>query len=213
MKAFWALACLLSASLPLAAQAGAAPQTTTDPLGFSYTLPADWDVVRGALTLPGLKTGAQQNATEDVKKGVACVEIAFTARHGNPASVVVVVELPFACFGQSIGEKDLPGFAQGAAEGIKQNFDVSDPATADYKLGTHHLWIERGKGTPKGHPEAAPYSVEITCAALEKGAVCWMGMIADDAALKTFEGSNVTLDHDPPAPLVPDAVFAKKTAP
>jgi hypothetical protein len=205
MMAFWVLACLFFASLELAAQTPeGAPQAITDPLGFSYTLPADWDVVRAAPTLPDIKTQAEQNAaSDDEKKGLACVAIAATARHGTPASVVVIVELPFACFGQSLGEKDLPGFAQGAAEGVKQSFDVSDPVTTDYKLGTHSLWIERAKGTPKGHPEAAPYSVEIACTVLKKAAVCWMGMIASDTAQKVFEGGMVTLENDPPTALVP----------
>jgi hypothetical protein len=175
-------------------------------------LPSDWEVVNANPTLSGVKEQAQQNATtEDEKKGVACVQIALTARGGSPSSVLVVVELPFACFGQTMSSKDLPGFAQGASEGIKQSFDISDPVYGDYTLGSHGMWIERAKGSPKGHPEA-PYTVEIACTLLKKGAVCWMALAASDAALKIIEGGTVALEGERPTALVPATAFEKKPA-
>jgi hypothetical protein len=163
-------------------------------------------------TLAGVKEQAQQNAaSDDEKKGVACVQIAFTARHGDPTSVLVVVELPFACFGQSMTQKDLPGFAQGASEGIRQSFDIGEPVYGDYALGSHSMWIERAKGAPKGHPEV-PYTVEVACTLLKRGAVCWMALAAGDEALKVFEGGAVTLEGETPTPLVPASAFEKKPA-
>ena len=197
----------------LAAQTPAAASLAhPSDLGFSYSLPSDWEVVNATPTLSGVKEQAQQNAsTEDEKKGVACVQIALTARHGGPGTVLVIVELPFACFGQTMSARDLPGFAQGASEGIKQSFDVTDPVYGDYTLGSHGMWIERAKGTPKGHPEA-PYTVEIACTLLKKGAVCWMALAASDEALKVVEGGAVALEGDKPASLVPTTVFEKKPA-
>jgi hypothetical protein len=214
MKAQWIGSSLLLCCAVLVAQAPAPkPKAQTNELGFSYSLPSDWEVVNAAPTLSDVKQQAQQNASsDDEKKGVACVQIAFTARHGDPASVIVVVELPFECFGQSMSEKDLPGFAQGAAEGIKQSFDISDPVNNDYKLGTHGMWIERTKGTPKGHPEVPPYTVEIACTLLKKGAVCWMAMAANEDALKTFEDGAVVLEEDRPTALVPAQAFIKNPA-
>lgn len=181
-------------------------------LGFTYSLPTDWEVVNATPTLSGVKEQAQQSAsTGDEKKGVACVQIALTARHGAPASVLVVVELPFACFGQTMSSKDLPGFAQGASEGIKQSFDIAAPVYGDYTLGTHSMWIERAKGTPKGHPEA-PYTVEIACTLLKKGAVCWMALASNDDTLKVIEGGAVALEGESPTALVPAAAFEKKPA-
>jgi len=200
---------LLCAAL-LAGQTPATSEAHASELGFSYSLPSDWDVVNATPTLPGVKEEAQKNASSDEeKKGVACVQIELTARHGTPASVLVIVELPFDCFGQSMTAKDLPGFAQGASEGIKQNFDITDPVYGDYMLGTHSVWIERAKGTPKGHPEA-PYTVEIACTLLKKGAACWMAMAADDDALKVIEAGPVILEGESPAVLVPADAFAKK---
>ena len=200
---------LLCAAL-LAGQTPATSEAHASELGFSYSLPSDWDVVNATPTLPGVKEEAQKNASSDEeKKGVACVQIELTARHGTPASVLVIVELPFDCFGQSMTAKDLPGFAQGASEGIKQNFDITDPVFGDYMLGTHSVWIERAKGTPKGHPEA-PYTVEIACTLLKKGAACWMAMAADDDALKVIEAGPVILEGESPAVLVPADAFAKK---
>ena len=179
-------------------------------LGFSYSLPSNWEVVNSNPTLPEVKKQAQKNAaSDDEKKGVACVQIALTARHGEPASVLVVVELPFDCFGQSMTSKDLPGFAQGASEGIKQSFDIADPVYGGYALGSHSMWIERAKGRPKGHPES-PYTVEIACTLLKKGAVCWMAMAADDDALKVIEGGSVVLESEAPTALVPANAFEKK---
>ncbi len=187
-------------------------QTHTSGLGFTYSLPADWQAVDTSGTLPMVKQQAQQNAaTDEDRKGAACVNVSLTARHGDPASVVVVVELPFDCLGQTATEKDLPGFAQGASEGLKQSFDLFDPSVGTYKLGSHSLWIERSKGTPKGHPELH-YTVEIACSLLKKGAVCWMTIAADDAALKVFESNKVALEGEPAAALVPPEAFDKKTA-
>jgi hypothetical protein len=208
-----ALASCLGATTAIAQAPGGASEAHTSDLGFSYSLPRDWEVVNASSTLPAAKEQAQQNASSDEeKKGVACVQIALTARHGDPASVFVVVELPFACFGQSISTKDLPGFAQGASEGIKQSFDVSDPVYGDYTLGSHSMWIERAKGTPKGHADLS-YTVEIACTLLKKGAVCWMAMAADQDALKIFEQSPVALEDESPAALVPATAFDKKPAP
>ncbi len=203
---------LLSSAAVRSQTPSAAPEAHASDLGFTYSLPSDWVVVNASPTLSGVKEQAQQNAsTEEEKKGVSCVQIALTARHGSPASVLVVVELPFGCFGQSMSTKDLPGFAQGASEGIKQSFDISDPVYGDYSLGSHNMWIERAKGTPKGHPEAS-YTVEITCTLLKKGAVCWMALAAGDDALKVIDEGAVALEGEKPEALVPATAFEKKPA-
>jgi hypothetical protein len=179
-------------------------------LGFSYSVPTDWEVVDAQGTLPKAKADADKNATSDEeKKGLECVQVVFSARRGDPASVLVAVALPFDCFGQQMTEKDLPGFAEGASEGLKQSFDVGDPISGNYTLGSHSMWIERAKGNPKGHPELA-YTVEIACGLVKKAAVCWMAMAADDAALRVFEQGAVTLDGDSAEALVPPNAFEKK---
>jgi hypothetical protein len=200
------LAALLAGGTLAYAQADA----HLSPLGYSYSTPADWEVVDNSATLAGVKQQVQQNATGDVeKRGAACVDLRLTARHGAPPSVIVVVELPFDCLGQTATEKDLPGFAQGAGEGLKQNFDLAEPVDSSYALGTHAMWVERAQGSPKGHPEVR-YTVEIACSLLKKGAVCWMAMAADADALKAFESAPVALEGDSAVPLVPATAFQKK---
>lgn len=207
---------LLVASLPLLGQAPASQpqepvtQTHFSAVGFSYTIPADWQVVDSRPTLPALQDQVTKNAKdEEEKKGIACVQIALTARHGDPASVVVVVALPFECFGKTMSERDLPGFASGASEGLRNTFDISSPQYGAYSLGTHSMWIERAAGSVKDHPEVK-YTVETVCSVLKKGAVCWMAMAADDAGLQTFEHGTVALDGETPIELVPADAFAKK---
>ncbi|HEX4285435.1 MAG TPA: hypothetical protein VHZ28_10085 [Terracidiphilus sp.] len=203
----------LSAAMLPAQTPAANPTSHASDLGYTYTPPKDWDVVNSNATLPAVKEQARQNATSDEeKKGVACVQVSLTARHGEPASVLVIVELPFACFGQSMSPKDLPGFAQGASEGVKQSFDVAEPSYGEYALGGHSMWIERAKATPKGHPEM-PYTVEIACALLKKGAACWMAMAADDDSLKSFEQGQVALEDEAATVLVPASAFDKKPTP
>jgi hypothetical protein len=200
-----------SASLLVQAAApNPTPESHASDLGFSYSIPTDWEVVDTHPMLPAVKQQQSQTATsEDEKKGIECVQIALTARHGTPVSVVVVMELPFACFGQDMTEKDLPGFAQGASEGLKKSFEISDPVYGAYTLGTHNMWIERAKGVVIGHPDAV-YTLEIACSLLKKGAVCWMAMAADNSALKTFENGTVTLDGEAPVALVPTTAFGAK---
>ncbi|HWT67018.1 MAG TPA: hypothetical protein VN151_12960 [Terracidiphilus sp.] len=199
-------ATLLAGSALLTAQT----ETHASPLGYSYAIPADWQVMDMSATAPAAKQQAQQNATDEMeKRGAGCVNLSLTAQHGAPASVVVIVELPFDCLGQTATEKDLPGFGMGASEGMKQNFDLADPVFGTYTLGTHAMWVERAQGSPKGHSEMS-YTVEIACSLLKKAAVCWMAMAADPEALKVFESSAVKLEDDPATALVPATAFEKK---
>jgi hypothetical protein len=187
-----------------------ATQTHTSEVGFSYSLPADWEVVDTKPTLPQVQQEVAKTAkSEDEKKDIVCVQVALTARHGEPASVVVVVALPYDCSGQTMTEKDLPGFGSGAAEGIKNTFNISNPVHGSYSLGTHGFWIERATGVLKDHPEQK-YTVETVCSVLKKAAVCWMAMAADDKALRIFEQGAVGLDGEAPAALVPASAFQKK---
>jgi hypothetical protein len=212
-------ALLLLMSIPLAAQAPAAhtpashapgSKTHSSDFGFSYSIPSDWEVVDSRATVPTVQQKVETEATsEDEKKGAACIRQALTARHGTPASVMVVVALPFDCFGQTMTEKDLSGFAAGASEGLKKTFDISNPVHGVYKMGSHHFWIERATGNLRGHPEVQ-YTVETVCGILKKGAVCWMDMSTDDAALQVFEHGSVTLDGEAPTALVPANAFDKK---
>ncbi len=135
------------------------------------------------------------------------MDVALTAKHANPASVVVVIVLPFACYGQSMTTSDLENFGEGTAEGMKQSFDVAEPEFATYSLDSHAVWIERVKGTPKNHPESQ-FTFEIACTMLEKGAVCWLAMAADAASLQAFERSMVSLNGGTAAVLVPETAFS-----
>lgn len=186
------------------------PQAHTSQLGFSYSLPSDWQVADTEPALPAARQQAEKTAgSEDEKKSVACVDTPFAARHGAPASVIVVVALPFDCYGQSMTAKDLPGFGAGASEGLKQNFNITDPVYGRYAQGGHSFWIERAKGAPKNKLNA-DYTIEIACTVLKKAAVCWMTMAADADGLRAFEDGAVTLDGAPAVSLVPAGAFAKK---
>ena len=216
MRAYLLTALLVLSGASLLAQAQAhataatAHHTYTNAVGFSYSFPSDWEVVDMSATLPEAQQQAQQNATtDDEKRGAACTQIALSARHGSPASTVVAVVLPFSCLGAEMTDKDLPGMGSGAMEGIQQNFDIAEPVYGVYSLGSHSVWIERAKGTLKGHPELQ-YTVETVCSIMKRGAVCWMAIAADDAALETFEHGAVTMGREAPTALVPADAFVKK---
>jgi len=202
------LACTtLSAQAPPSIADAPASHTYSDPLGFSYAIPTDWQVVDSKPTLPETREKATLSpSSQNEKKGAACSQLGLTARHGDPGSVIVQVALPFDCFGRHLTQDDLPGFGAGAQEGIKHNFVFGDPRVATYTLGTHHLWAERAQGTPGGQPDKH-YTIEISCALLGKAAVCWMTMAADAPSLAVFENGAVTLEDDSPAPLVPAGTF------
>lgn len=196
------------ASLPIAAQA---PQVQSA-LGFTYSLPADWEVVVPTPPQAPERPKASQNTPEEVKKGFACVEVPMTARHGNPPSAVVVIALPFDCFGQTMAEQDLPDFGSGVTEGLKTTFDFLNPVSTTYQLAGHKLWIERVKAVPRG--KTAPVNtVETACTILQKGAACWMIDAADAASLEAFERGAVTLDGSPATRLVPPHVWIKSPPP
>lgn len=207
VRSFPVLLILLAA--PLLAQAPS-PLVHSSDLGFTYAIPSDWQVVDASATLPTVQQQVTQNAaSDDEKKGIACVQVALTARHGDPTSVIVVMALPFSCFQQEMTDKDLPGFASGASEGLKQILDITDSVHSSYELGSHNVWIERAKGSAKANP-AVHFSVETACTLLKKAAVCWMTTAADDGAMQAFEHGAVTLDQDPAPALVPPTAFDKK---
>lgn len=195
--------------LPAQAQSTDSVHSYSSAVGFSYNVPSEWEVVTAQVSLPQAKDQAAQSASsEQEKKGLACAQMGMTARHGG--SVIVDVALPFDCFGQQLTEADLPSFGDGASQGLKQSFDIGEPAYGSYALGSHKLWIERVKGTPKGQANAASYTIEIACAVLKKGAVCWMALAADNAGLLAFERTKVVLDGESPIALVPAKAFDKK---
>lgn len=213
---FLITALLIECCASLAAQAADDASVTQDAaagIGYSYQLPSDWTVV-DTKRLP--EPAAPTASLAPTKKGTACISVPRTAKHGDPASVIVVVELPFDCYGQAMTAGDLASFGSGVAEGLKQTFDLTDPVQGAYTLSGHTLWIERAKGNPKGQTQvksqaqpAIQYTVEIACSMLKKAAVCWMTTAADEASLHAFQQMPVTLDGEAAAPLVPSTAFDK----
>lgn len=190
------------------AQSPAAPPAAGPPEPeFTYHLPEDWQIVRPKTPAPEQQQKQEQKTPDiEVKKGIACLEVPMTARHGDPPSVVVIVALPIDCYGQTMNDDSLPLLGAGAAEGLKQSFTITDPVTASYSLAGHPMWIERARGVPQG--KTAPvYTLEIACTILKKEAVCWLAQATEEAALRIFESAPVTLDGDAAPALVPDGLF------
>jgi hypothetical protein len=196
---------------PAAAQANppaaatASPATPAAPpgvkdtnIGFSYSLPAGWQTEASAPAKPDVP----YPTVEAPKKGNACAQAELTARHGTPFSVVVVVALPFDCYGQSLTNKNMADFTAGASEGLKQTFEVTNTVMNNYALGSHTVWVERASGTVKGQPESK-YTLEVACTLMVKGAACWMTMAADATDLQAFEQEPVTLEGDTFDAIVP----------
>ncbi len=185
-------------------------QLGSDELGFSYSLPADWTVEDTRPSVPKAQQQAAVNAQSDSEmRAVNCMEAPFKARHSNGASSVVIVALPFDCFGQHYTDADLPAFASSIADSLKKGWKISDPVFGTYSLGAHTLWIERASGSLLDHPDDLK-TLELVCSMLKNDAVCWMGFVAGEADLKTFEQGAVSLDGQPNPALVPASAFAKK---
>jgi hypothetical protein len=182
----------------------AAPAVYKSDLGFSYGYSADWQLIDTTAITPAAQQQAAASATSaEEKKGAACAQIGLMLKHGDPASIIMTVALPYDCYGSSFTDTDLPGFGKGVSGGLKQNFSVSETKTATFKSGTHSLWIERAAAVSKADPSRT-YTIETVCSMLKKGATCWIGMVKDDAALKIMEQSLVTLESDAPTALVPE---------
>jgi hypothetical protein len=204
------LVCSGAALLPQAPAGPPASPTQVSDLGFSYSVPSDWEVLSLSHIMAQKKSEASQSeGTEEEKKGLACLEPVLTAQDRKSGSILSVEALPFACFGHRMTNDDLPGFAAGAPEALKQNFDLAEPVTATYALGSHSMWIERAHATLKDHPEL-PFTVEIACSLLKKAAVCWMTVAGNEDALHAFEHGAVTLDGESAGALVPPTAFDKK---
>jgi hypothetical protein len=199
----------LLAQTPLPVRAA---QTHSSDIGFSYSLPLDWEIVDTKPMLPVVKQQQAETASsENEKKGIACAQIDMMARYGNPSSVIEAVTLPFGCFGQEFSDKDLPGIASGVSKSLKKFFILANPVYGAYKVGTHSFWIERANGGFISHPETKR-TVEMACTVLKKGMVCWMAIATDQESLETFERGAVTLDGEAEKRLVPaDALQEERT--
>jgi hypothetical protein len=217
MRALVLATILAAGTAPMIAQGPAiAPKTAAErqlsskELGFSYSLPADWTVEDTRPSVAQAQQQAAKNAQSDSEiRAVGCMEAPFKARHSNGASSVVIVALPFDCFGQHYTDADLPAFAATMAESLKKGWKISDPVFGTYSLGAHSLWIERASGSLLEHPEDRK-RLELVCSMLKNGAVCWMGFVESEADLKTFEQGAVSLDGESSPALVPASAFAKK---
>lgn len=208
---FAALLVLCAASSAGQTPASTSPTTYKDPLGFSYSLPADWVPLDMQPSLPALRQQVESKATSaEERKGADCAQVPFLARLGDPPSVIEVVTLSYECSGQQMTDKDLPGVGLGMAEGVKKSFNIIDPVYATYTLGSHSLWIERATGTFIGQPDNKR-DFETVCTLLKNGLVCWMAFVTDHAKMQVFEQGQVVLENDPPAALVPADAFVPKS--
>ena len=175
---------------------------------FSYHYPADWDVVDMKPMLPVQRLKAEQDAKSDMeRKGAECADVQLTVRHGDPASVILIMFLEYKCLGLELKESDLGSTGMGIAQGLTKSFNVKDPKYGAYSLGRHAFWIERADGAPVSHPEHQ-YRLETACTLLKKGLACWLAMAGTPDAIATFESSKVSLEGDSPAALVPASAFA-----
>lgn len=175
---------------------------------FSYSYPAGWEVVDMKPVIPVQRLKAQQDATSDMeRKGADCADVPLTVRHGDPASVILIMFLEFKCLGLELKESDLGSTGLGIAKGLTKSFNVKDPKYGAYSLGKHAFWIERADGSPVNHPEHE-YKLETACTLLKKGLACWMTMAGSSDAISTFESSKVSLEGDPSTALVPASAFA-----
>ena len=109
---------LALAAAPLRAQAPS-PASPTAALGFTYTLPAEWKDAPTQSTLPAARQNAMQSAKNPGQElGVACAQVVLSAQTGKPPSVIVIVALPFPCYGQPLTAKELPRYAAGVSDEI-----------------------------------------------------------------------------------------------
>jgi hypothetical protein len=175
---------------------------------FSYNYPADWVVVDMKPMLPVQRLKAEQDAKSDLeRRGASCADVQLTLRHGEPASVILIMFLEYKCLGLELKESDLGSTGLGIAQGLTKSINVKDPKYGAYKLGNHAFWIERADGSPINHPEHE-YRLETACTLLKKGLTCWLAMAGTPDAIETFEASKVSLEGDSPAALVPASAFA-----
>ena len=201
-----------AASTPAAVSArttAPAPQTNNSDIGFSYKLPAEWESVPEPPPPAPSPEVIANSKLATVKKGTACVQVAFTAKHGTPASVVVVVALPFACYGQVMTAGDLPDFGAGARRNSRRPSMLPQMQS---RANTGWAAIACGlsaRREPPGPPQSE-CTFEMVCTVLEKVAACWIAMAADDVGLQAFEQGAVSLDGEPATALVPASAFPAK---
>lgn len=218
--------CLLAASCALSAQGPTASATSkpeaggaasskdsvtfTSDAGFSYSYPADWDVIDAKPMMPAIQMQAKDKADSDMeRRGAECTQINLLLKHPSLQSSIIVLALPYSCVGSAMKQSDLAGAASGIAEGIKKNYDIKDPAYAAYKLGQISFSAQRSQATSKTHPDST-LTLEITCGMLSKAMVCWMAFAKDDAAISVLESGLTSLEGAPALPLVPSTAFARK---
>jgi hypothetical protein len=188
-------------------EAPAAPLVFKSEGDFTFSYPADWEVVDTKPMLPVVRLKAEQGAKSAMeRKGADCTDLQLTIRHGDPRSVILIMYLEYKCLGIELKPGDLAATGAGIAQGLTKSFNVKDPKYGAYTLGKHAFWIERADGSPVDHPERE-YKLETTCTLLKKGLTCWLAMAASPDGLTTFEATEVALEGDSSLALVPASAF------
>ena len=188
-----------------------APVVFTSDSGFTFTYPADWEVVDTKPMLPVEKLKAQEGAKSDLeKRGADCTQMPLMIRHGMPRTVILIMVLDYSCVGNAVNANDLASAGSGVAKGLTKNYEINDPAYGAYRLGTHNFWIERAQGTSHSHPDKT-YSLETACTMLKKSMVCWFALAPDIESLSTLETGAVSIEGESSAVLVPASTFKSKS--
>lgn len=184
---------------------GAALLYSSD-FGFQYTYPAGWTRVDTASMMPSIQMQQQARAlTDKAKRAAACTHIGLLVTRSNPTMKIIIIELPYSCYGSSYQDSEVSTYGPGVLDGLGQQFDIGAPtSTTTYKLGKHSIWANRSHATLKQHPDQ-PYEMETVCTILSKAAVCWVAIAEQAQMLSVLEQGQVSLDGDPLVALVPPA--------
>ena len=168
---------LVICAAPLAGQtlASAAASTHTDPLGFSFSLPAGWELLDMQPKLPVIRPALRERMPRRGRKegsGLRSVAVHSASRRSTVGDLEVTLSLRLP-WDQMYTDKDLPDVGSGIAEGVKGSFNVVDPVYGIYILGSHRVWIERATGNFISHPDWKR-EFEAACTLLKSGVACWM---------------------------------------
>lgn len=203
MRTAYVLGCaVVLGSLLAVAGAQTKDHHFSSPLGFEFDTSSRWSANLAGdfplLTARDLDPRVRQNPEF---RASACNQKIFFAKLGQPASDLIVGEIPGDCMEEL---PSLDAFKGRTRAMLAHDYHASGMEEGQFQLGEQSFWVLRAQGTSRR--DATPVTLEYVATVFPRGLVYWSLEAYSEAARAEFEHLPLHLQGSAPSALVPSSI-------